>query len=144
MYTRSTTSEEAIADRKWWIIDVADQPVGRVASKIATILRGKHKPTYTPHMDDGDFIVAINADKIKFTGNKWADKIYYRHTGYVGGIKAMTATELNDRHPTAVLEKAVKGMLPRGPLGRAQLKKLKVYTGVEHPHVAPQPESLTL
>jgi large subunit ribosomal protein L13 len=144
MYTRSTTSEEAIADRKWWIIDVADQPVGRVASKIATILRGKHKPTYTPHMDDGDFIVAINADKIKFTGNKWADKIYYRHTGYVGGIKAMTATELNDRHLTAVLEKAVKGMLPRGPLGRAQLKKLKVYTGVEHPHVAQQPEPLSL
>jgi len=144
MYTRSTTSEEAIANRKWWIVDLADQPVGRVASKIATVLRGKHKATYTPHMDDGDFIVAINADKIKFSGNKWADKTYYRHTGYVGGIRATTATEMLERHPTAILEKAVKGMLPRGPLGRAQLKKLKVYVGTDHPHTAQQPEQLGL
>jgi large subunit ribosomal protein L13 len=142
MYTRSTTSEEAIANRKWWVIDVADQPVGRVAAKIASVLRGKHKPTYTPHIDDGDFIVAVNVDKIKFTGNKWSDKVYYRHTGYVGGIKATTATEMLERNPTAILEKAVKGMLPRGPLGRAQLKKLKVYTGVDHPHVAQKPEQL--
>ena len=144
MYTRSTTSEEAIADRKWWVVDLADQPVGRVASKIATVLRGKHKPTYTPHIDDGDFIVAINADKIKFSGNKWEDKVYYRHTGYVGGIKETTATEMLERNPTAIIQKAVKGMLPRGPLGRAQLKKLKVYTGAEHPHSAQQPESLSL
>jgi large subunit ribosomal protein L13 len=144
MYTRSTTSEEAIADRKWWIVDLADQPVGRVASKIATVLRGKHKATYTPHMDDGDFIVAINADKIQFSGNKWADKTYYRHTGYVGGIRATTATEMLERHPTAIIEKAVKGMLPRGPLGRAQLKKLKVYVGTDHPHTAQQPEQLGL
>ena len=144
MYTRSTTSEEAIADRKWWVVDLAEQPVGRAASKIATVLRGKHKATYTPHIDDGDFIVAINADKVKFTGNKWEDKTYYRHTGYVGGIKATTATEMLERNPTAIIEKAVKGMLPRGPLGRAQLKKLKVYTGADHPHSAQQPEALSL
>ena len=144
MYTRSTTSEEAIADRKWWVVDLANQPVGRVASKIATVLRGKHKATYTPHIDDGDFIVAINADKVKFTGNKWDDKVYYRHTGYVGGIRETTATEMLERNPTAIIEKAVKGMLPRGPLGRAQLKKLKVYTGADHPHSAQQPESLSL
>lgn len=144
MYTRSTTSEEAIADRKWWVVDLANQPVGRVASKIATVLRGKHKATYTPHIDDGDFIVAINADKVKFTGNKWDDKVYYRHTGYVGGIKETTATEMLERNPTAIIEKAVKGMLPRGPLGRAQLKKLKIYTGTDHPHSAQQPESLSL
>ena len=144
MYTRSTTSEEAIADRKWWVVDLADQPVGRIASKIATVLRGKHKPTYTAHIDDGDFIVAINADKIKFTGSKWEDKVYYRHTGYVGGIKATTATEMLERSPTAIIEKAVKGMLPRGPLGRAQLKKLKVYTGADHPHGAQQPEALNV
>jgi large subunit ribosomal protein L13 len=144
MYTRSTTSEEAIASRKWWIVDLADLPVGRVASKIATVLRGKHKTTYTPHVDDGDFIVAINADKIKFSGNKWADKIYYRHTGYVGGIRATTATEMLERHPTAIIEKAVKGMLPRGPLGRAQLRKLKVYVGTDHPHTAQDPEQLSL
>ena len=144
MYTRSTTSEEAIADRKWWVVDLANQPVGRVASKIATVLRGKHKATYTPHIDDGDFIVAINADKVKFTGNKWDDKVYYRHTGYVGGIRETTATEMLERNPTAIIEKAVKGMLPRGPLGRAQLRKLKVYTGADHPHSAQQPESLSL
>ena len=144
MYTRSTTSEEAIADRKWWVVDLANQPVGRVASKIATVLRGKHKATYTPHIDDGDFIVAINADKVKFTGNKWDDKVYYRHTGYVGGIRETTATEMLERNPTAIIEKAVKGMLPRGPLGRAQLRKLKVYTGADHPHSAQQPENLSL
>jgi large subunit ribosomal protein L13 len=144
MYTRSTTSEEARANRKWWIVDLADLPVGRVASKIATVLRGKHKTTYTPHVDDGDFIVAINADKIKFSGNKWADKVYYRHTGYVGGIRATTATEMLERHPTAIIEKAVKGMLPRGPLGRAQLRKLKVYVGTDHPHTAQDPEQLSL
>jgi large subunit ribosomal protein L13 len=137
MYTRSTTSEEAIASRKWWIVDLADLPVGRVASKIATVLRGKHKTTYTPHVDDGDFIVAIS-------GNKWADKVYYRHTGYVGGIRATTATEMLERHPTAIIEKAVKGMLPRGPLGRAQLRKLKVYVGTDHPHTAQDPEQLSL
>ena len=144
MYTRSTTSEEAIAGRKWWVVDLAEQPVGRVASKIATVLRGKHKATYTPHIDDGDFIVAINADKVKFSGNKWDDKVYYRHTGYVGGIKETTAKEMLERNPTAIVEKAVKGMLPRGPLGRAQLKKLKVYTGADHPHSAQQPENLSI
>jgi len=144
MYTRSTTTEEAIADRKWWVVDLSEQPVGRAATQIATVLRGKHKPTYTPHVDDGDFVVAINADKVKFTGKKWDDKTYYRHTGYVGGLKETTATEMLERHPTAIIEKAVKGMLPRGPLGRAQLKKLKVYTGAEHPHGAQQPATLEI
>lgn len=144
MYTRSTTTEEAAADRKWWIVDLAEQPVGRAATQIASVLRGKHKPTFTPHIDDGDFVVAINADKIKFTGNKWAQKNYYRHTGYVGGLKEATATEMLERNPTAIIEKAVKGMLPRGPLGRAQLKKLKVYTGADHPHAAQQPQSMSL
>ena len=144
MYTRSTTTEEAIAGRKWWVVDLAEQPVGRAATQIASILRGKHKATYTPHVDDGDFVVAINAEKVKFTGKKWDDKTYYRHTGYVGGLKETTATEMLERNPTAIIEKAVKGMLPRGPLGRAQLKKLKVYTGAEHPHGAQQPATLDI
>ena len=144
MYTRSTTTEEAIAGRKWWVVDLAEQPVGRAATQIASVLRGKHKATYTPHVDDGDFVVAINAEKVKFTGKKWDDKTYYRHTGYVGGLKETTATEMLERNPTAIIEKAVKGMLPRGPLGRAQLKKLKVYTGAEHPHGAQQPATLDI
>ena len=144
MYTRSTTTEEAIAGRKWWVVDLSEKPVGRAATQIASVLRGKHKATYTPHVDDGDFVVAINADKIKFTGNKWDSKTYYRHTGYVGGLKETTATEMLERNPTAIIEKAVKGMLPRGPLGRAQLKKLKVYTGAEHPHGAQQPATLDI
>lgn len=144
MYTRSTTTEEAIAGRKWWVVDLSEKPVGRAATQIASVLRGKHKATYTPHVDDGDFVVAINADKVKFTGNKWDDKTYYRHTGYVGGLKETTANEMLERNPTAIIEKAVKGMLPRGPLGRAQLKKLKVYTGAEHPHGAQQPATLDI
>ena len=144
MYTRSTTTEEAIAGRKWWVVDLAEQPVGRAATQIASVLRGKHKATYTPHVDDGDFVVAINAEKVKFTGKKWDDKTYYRHTGYVGGLKETTATEMLERNPTAIIEKAVRGMLPRGPLGRAQLRKLKVYTGAEHPHGAQQPATLDI
>ena len=144
MYTRSTTTEEAIAGRKWWVVDLSEQPVGRAATQIASVLRGKHKATYTPHVDDGDFVVAINAEKIKFTGKKWDDKTYYRHTGYVGGLKETTASEMLERNPTAIIEKAVKGMLPRGPLGRAQLKKLKVYVGAEHPHGAQQPATLDI
>ena len=144
MYTRSTPVAEAIADRKWWIVDLEGKTVGRAATRIAHILRGKHKVTYTPHVDDGDYVVVINAAKVKFTGKKWDDKTYYRHTGYVGGLKERTATELLEIHPEEIIRKAVKGMLARGPLGRAQLKKLKIYVGSEHPHTAQQAEVLEL
>jgi large subunit ribosomal protein L13 len=144
MYTRSTPVAEAAANRKWFVVDLEGQTVGRAATRIAHILRGKHKPTYTPHVDDGDFIVAINAEKVKFTGQKWQDKYYYRHTGFVGGLKRTTAEEMLARHPEEIIRKAVKGMLARGPLGRAQLRKFKVYVGTEHPHTAQQAEILDL
>jgi large subunit ribosomal protein L13 len=144
MYTRSTPVAEAEANRKWFVVDLDGQTVGRAATRIAHILRGKHKPTYTPHIDDGDYIIAINADKVKFTGQKWQDKRYYRHSGYVGGLKEVTAENLLERHPEEIIRKAVKGMLARGPLGRAQLKKFKVYVGGEYPHTAQQAEVLDL
>ena len=144
MYTRSIPKAEALADRKWHVADLENQTLGRAATKIAHILRGKHKPTYTPHIDNGDFVVVINCEKVALTGNKWADKTYYKHTGYVGGIKEITAEKLVVRHPEDLITKAVKGMLPRGPLGRAMLKKLKVYAGAEHPHAAQQPQVLDL
>jgi large subunit ribosomal protein L13 len=144
MYTRSTTVAEAVANRKWFVVDLEGQTVGRAATRIAHILRGKHKPTYTPHVDDGDYVVVINAEKVNFTGQKWKDKTYYRHTGYVGGLKQTTAEELLARSPEEIIRKAVKGMLARGPLGRAQLKKLKVHVGPEHPHSAQQAEVLDL
>lgn len=144
MYTRSTPTAEAIAQREWWVVDLDGQTVGRAAARIAHILRGKHKPSYTPHVDDGDYVVVVNADKVQFKGNKWQQKRYYRHTGYVGGIKDQTATEVLNEKPEFIIQKAVKGMLPRGPLGRAMLKKLKIYTGPEHPHAAQQPKALEL
>jgi large subunit ribosomal protein L13 len=144
MYTRSTPVAEAIANRKWWIVDLEGQTVGRAATRIAHLLRGKHKVTYTPHVDDGDYIIAINASKAKFTGKKWQDKKYYKHSGYVGGLKEISAEKLLVRHPDQILMRAVKGMLPRGPLGRAQLKKLKIYAGTDHPHGAQQAEVLDL
>ena len=144
MYTRSTPVAEAIADRKWWIVDLEGKTVGRAATRIAHILRGKHKATFTPHIDDGDYVIVINAEKVNFTGNKWADKTYYHHSGYVGGLKETTAEKLLERKPEEIIRKAVKGMLPRGPLGRAQLKKLKIYIGSDHPHTAQQAEVLDL
>ena len=144
MRTRSTPVAEAIENRKWWVVDLDGQVLGRAASKIAHVLRGKHKPTFTPHVNDGDYVIVINADKVALTGKKWDDKIYYRHTGYVGGLKSATATEVRDRHPEDLIRLAVKGMLPRGPLGRAQLRNLKVYAGAEHPHSAQTPEPMTL
>ena len=144
MYTRSTPVAEAIADRKWWIVDLEGKTVGRAATRIAHILRGKHKTTFTPHVDDGDYVIVINAEKVNFTGNKWADKTYYHHSGYVGGLKETTAEEMLERKPEEIIRKAVKGMLPRGPLGRAQLKKLKIYIGSDHPHTAQQAEVLDL
>lgn len=128
----------------WFVVDAAGQTLGRLASKLAFRLRGKHKPVFTPHADTGDFFVVINADKLKVTGNKAQDKIYYRHTGYPGGIREESFNELMARIPTRALETAVKGMLPKGPLGRQMLKKLKVYAGDQHPHCAQQPESIEL
>ena len=144
MYTPSTSVADAIANRSWWIVDLEGETLGRAATRIAHVLRGKHKPSYTPHVDDGDFVVVINAEKVQLTGRKWEQKKYYRHTGYVGGIKETTAEDLREPHPDRVISKAVKGMLPRGPLGRAQLKKLKIYAGAEHPHGAQQPQKLNL
>jgi len=144
MRTRSTPVAEALANRKWWVVDLSDQTLGRAAARIAYILRGKHKPSFTPHVDDGDFVVVINADKVHFSGKKWQDKIYYRHTKFVGGLKQANAAKLQEKHPGEVIRKAVKGMLPAGPLGRAQLRKLKIYQGSEHPHAAQVPETLAI
>lgn len=131
-------------ERKWYVVDAKDKVLGRLATEIASRLRGKHKPTFSPFIDNGDFIVVTNADKIRLTGTKWDDKIYYRHTGYMGGLKETTGREMLVKHPTALIMEAVKGMLPKNKIGRAQLKKLKVYAGTEHPHTAQQPEELTL
>lgn len=130
--------------RSWYIVDAADKTLGRLATEIAHRLRGKHKPEYTPHMDAGDYIVVINAEKVRVTGNKAQDKIYYHHTGYPGGIKDINFEKLIASKPEMVLEKAVKGMLPRGPLGRAMFRKLKVYAGSEHHHAAQQPVELVI
>ena len=130
-------------ERKWWLVDAEDVVLGRMAAVIANRLRGKHKPMYTPNLDCGDHIVVINAEKVKLTGNKVKNKIYYLHTGYPGGIKSRTAGAILDgKHADRVVRKAVERMVPKGPLGRAQLRKLKVYTGTEHPHEAQQPAVL--
>lgn len=131
-------------EKKWYVVDARDKILGRLATEIAFRLRGKHKPTFSPFIDNGDFIIVTNADKVQLTGKKWDDKKYYRHTGYMGGIKETTARELLEKHPTDLVTKAVKGMLPKNKIGRAQLKKLKVYAGADHPHKAQQPEVLEL
>lgn len=139
MATKETTT------RKWYVIDATDKTLGRLASQIASILRGKHKPTYTPHVDTGDHVIVINAEKIRLTGNKLQDKKYYHHTGYPGGIKSKTAGEiLNSGRPEEVLKKAVWGMIPHNTLGREMFKKFKVHAGNEHPHQAQQPETLDI
>ncbi|SFF63926.1 LSU ribosomal protein L13P [Fontimonas thermophila] len=130
--------------RDWYVIDATDKTLGRLASEIAFRLRGKHKPEYTPNADTGDYIVVINAEKVRVTGNKRQDKLYYRHTEYPGGLRVQNLDEVLARHPERVIEKAVKGMLPKGPLGYAQFRKLKVYAGPTHPHAAQQPKALTL
>jgi len=126
-------------ERKWYVIDAAGKRVGRLATEIATILRGKHKPEFTPHVDTGDFVVIINAEKVVFTGKKLTNKIYYRHTGHPGGLRETRAIDVLKTHPERVMYSAVKGMLPHNTLGRQQLTKLKVYAGPEHPHEAQQP-----
>jgi large subunit ribosomal protein L13 len=132
------------AQRDWIVVDASGQTLGRLATEIARRLRGKHKPEFTPHVDTGDYVVVINAEKVNVTGNKLADKTYWRHTGYPGGIKSTSLQDMLARHPERVIQKAVKGMLPKGPLGFAQFAKLKVYAGAEHPHQAQQPAPLSL
>ena len=131
-------------ERSWWVIDAQDKTLGRLATAVATRLRGKHKPEYTPHVDTGDYIVVVNAEKIRVTGNKETDKIYWRHSGYPGGIKHANLATMREKQPEKIIEKAVKGMLPHNPLGRAMFRKLKVYAGAEHPHSAQQPKALDL
>ncbi|MBV6476492.1 MAG: 50S ribosomal protein L13 [Rhodocyclaceae bacterium] len=131
-------------ERDWFVVDATDKVLGRLATEIARRLRGKHKPVYTPHVDTGDFIVVVNVEKLRVTGAKAEQKVYYRHSGYPGGIYEDTFTKLQQRAPGRVLEKAVKGMLPKGPLGYAMIKKLKVYAGGSHPHAAQQPKSLEI
>jgi len=130
--------------REWFVIDATDQVLGRVAAKAAHILKGKHKPQYTPHVDTGDFVIILNADKIRMTGTKATSKEYYRHSGYPGGLKMETFAEAMQKHPERVIEHAVKGMLPKNTLGRAQGKKLKVYVGPEHPHAAQKPREIKM
>lgn len=131
-------------ERKWYVVDAEGQTLGRLATQVASILRGKHKPTYTPHVDTGDHVIIINAEKIHLTGKKLQAKKYYRHSGYVGGIKSTTAGELLNRHPERVIRAAVWGMVPHNKLGRQVIKKLKIYAGPEHPHEAQMPETLVL
>ena len=142
MKTISMRAEDV--QRSWYVVDAENQTLGRLATEVARRLRGKHKAEYTPHVDTGDYIVVINADKIRVTGNKTTDKMYYRHSGYPGGIKSVSFEKLRDTYPDRIIEKAVKGMLPRNPLGRSMLRKLKVYAGSEHPHSAQQPELLEI
>jgi len=130
--------------RDWFVVDAADKVLGRLAVEVARRLRGKHKPIFTPHVDTGDYIVVVNAEKIRVTGNKAQDKTYYRHSQFAGGLKRTSFTKLQARFPTRAVEKAVKGMLPKGPLGTAMLRKLKVYAGPQHPHSAQQPRELKI
>ncbi|TNF37631.1 MAG: 50S ribosomal protein L13 [Deltaproteobacteria bacterium] len=131
-------------ERQWHLVDLDGQTLGRAAARIAQVLRGKHKPTYTPHADCGDFVVVVNADRVVLTGNKLDKKVYYRHSGYMGGLRETTAAELLAKDSRLVIEKAVKGMLPRGPLGRHMFKKMKVYAGADHPHAAQKPAPIDL
>ena len=142
MKTYSAKAETVQHD--WYIVDAADKTLGRMATVIASRLRGKHKPEYTPHVDTGDYIVVINAEKVQVTGNKAKDKIYHSHTGYPGGLKSISFEKLIEKAPERTIQSAVKGMLPKGPLGRAMFKKLKVYAGQAHPHSAQQPKDLNI
>ena len=133
----------ATIDRKWYVVDAEGKTLGRLASEVAKVLRGKNKPIFTPHIDTGDYVIVVNAEKIKVTGKKLDQKVYYRHSGYVGGIKETTLKEMLNKHPERVIEFAVKGMLPKGPLGRQMYTKLFVYAGPDHNHAAQKPEALT-
>lgn len=141
---RTYTLKPGDIQRKWYIVDAEGQNLGRLASKIAAILRGKHKPSFTPWMDNGDFVIIVNAGKVAVSGNRAADKFYYTFSGYLGGMKTISLRDQLTKHPDRVLMSAIKGMLPHNRLGRQMVKKLKVYSGVEHPHMAQQPEKLEL
>ncbi|GAA1469956.1 50S ribosomal protein L13 [Microbacterium thalassium] len=141
--TRTYTPKTGEAQREWLVIDATDVVLGRLASHAAAILRGKHKPTFAPHVDMGDFVIIVNADKVALTGQKLQKKMAYRHSGYPGGLKAVSYEELLEKNPVRAVEKAVRGMLPKNTLGRQQLSKLKVYAGAEHPHAAQQPKTYT-
>jgi large subunit ribosomal protein L13 len=141
--TRMLTREEA--DQKWYVVDAKDKVLGRLATKVADVLRGKHKPTFTPNADIGDFVIVVNADKVKLTGKKMTDKVYYHHTGFMGGLKSTTPEKvLGGRHPERIVEWAVRGMLPKSRLGDRLFTKLKVYAGPDHPHKAQQPKALAV
>ena len=141
---KTFTAKNETVQRDWYVVDAAGQTLGRLATEIASRLRGKHKPEYTPHVDTGDYIVVINAEQVRVTGKKTSDKIYYSHTGFPGGIKEISFEKLIAKAPERVLEAAVKGMLPRNPLGRDMYRKLKVYAGTNHPHAAQQPQELKI
>ena len=141
---KTVSAKPAEVEQEWYVIDAENQVVGRLASQVAAILRGKHKPYFTPHVDCGDYVIIVNADKVRFSGKKETDKLYYRYSGYPGGLKTRTAKEMRQRRPDYIMRHAVKGMLPKGPLGRRMLKKLKVYAAPTHPHEAQQPKVLAL
>ncbi len=141
---KTFTAKNETVQRDWYVVDAAGQTLGRLATEIASRLRGKHKPEYTPHVDAGDYIVVINAEQVRVTGKKTSDKIYYSHTGFPGGIKEISFEKLIAKAPERVIEAAVKGMLPRNPLGRDMYRKLKVYAGTNHPHAAQQPQELKI
>jgi len=141
---KTYVAKEQEISKKWYLVDAKDRVLGRLATQIAMRLRGKHKPIFTPHADTGDFIVVVNANKVTLTGRKWDKKIYYRHTGYTGGLKEISAKKLLEKKPEDILRFAVRGMLPKNSLGRRQLRKLKIYSGSEHPHQAQQLEKLEI
>ncbi len=142
--THSSTRAEALKDRHWWLVDADGATVGRIATRIATVLKGKHKASYTPSMDTGDFVVVVNAGRVRFTGKKEEEKLYFTHTMHPGGAKLTPPAKLRQQHPERILENAVRRMLPRSALGRAMMRKLKVYAGDKHPHAAQKPEPLKL
>jgi large subunit ribosomal protein L13 len=141
---KTFVAKESEVHKKWYLVDAKDKILGRLATQIASRLRGKHKPIFTPHADTGDFIVVVNAEKVSLTGNKWDKKIYYHHTGYTGGLKQISARKLREKRPEDIIRFAVRRMLPKNSLGRRQLKKLKIYSGPDHPHQAQQPEILEI
>lgn len=141
---KTKSVNKAQVQQDWWVVSAADRPLGRLAARVAHILRGKHKPYFTPHVDCGDFVIVLDARQVALTGNKMRDKIYYRHTGYIGGLKEERAEHLLERAPEQMIQRAVRGMLPHNKLGRQMLKKLKVYAGPDHPHQSQQPKPLEL
>ena len=141
---KTYSAKPETVERQWYVVDAEGKALGRLASEIATRLRGKHKPVYTPHVDTGDYIIVVNADKVRVTGRKETDKVYYHHSGFPGGIKSITLDKLREKAPHRIIETAVRGMLPKGPLGRDMFRKLRVYAGGEHNHAAQQPQPLEL